>query len=214
MNFRELVFLLLPLILIPLTLYAVKSFGHVAGDVIIGAVFFIGIVKFASGSERRFMVILMIFSSLFESINVASGSYKYLGVVWVPLWVGLGWGILGLHLFKNRKLFGKLPPKAAYALACVLYFATWAYSGFAILGLIPAIFAVLGVYVLSLSAKLPPSFFLASGFLGVLIEFSGTNLGIWQYFDEAGMPIAAPLSILGLAYASVVTFVLWLSGLD
>jgi hypothetical protein len=214
MNFRETAFFLLPLLLIPLTLFAVKSFGQVAGDAIIGAAFFIGIAKFAEGNERRFMIIMAIFSSIFESINVASGSYKYLGVVWVPIWVGLGWGLLGLYLFKQRKLFARLGARAAYAISCLLYLATWAYSGFSIAGLIPALFAVLGVYVLSLSAKLPPAFFLAGGFLGVLIEFSGTNLGVWQYFDEAGVPIAAPLSMLGLAYASVVAFGLWLGGLD
>ncbi len=205
---------LLPLLLIPLTLYSVLLFGQIAGTVIIGLAFLIGIAKFADKKERKFMIILAVFSSLFENLNVALGSYQYLGVAEAPIWVGLGWGILGLYLIKHQKLLAKVPNNITYALACGLYLVIWGMSGFSLAALIPSIFGVLTIYVLTLSSNLPSSFFLSASALGMLIEFSGTSFGIWTYFDQLGLPIPPPLASLGLAYASVLTFALWLSGMD
>jgi hypothetical protein len=211
---KELLRLVLPLILIPLTLFAVSMFGHEAGNLIIGAAFLVGVSKFAQGNERRFMVILAIFAMLFEGLNVFSGAYKYLDTPSVPTWVGLGWSIVGIYLIKNLPLLKKVDDKISYLAACALYLGVFALQGFPLEFLIPAVFGVLGIYVLTVSSAMPASFFLGSSLLGMIIEIFGTSLGIWQYFDPAGFAIPVPLLNLGLAYSSVIVFALWISRLD
>jgi hypothetical protein len=214
MDVKTLAKLLLPLILIPLTLYAVSLFGHAAGNLIIGAAFLIGIVKFAEKKERRFMVMLAIFSLLLEGVNVALGSYKYIGVMQIPPWIGMGWGVVGLYLLKNLKMLRQANDKAAYAIAIVAYIAVWAATGADIPALIPLAFAILSVYVLAISSNLPASFFLSAGLLAVVIEYAGTAMKIWSYFDAAGNVVSPSYASLSLAYASVIAFALWASGAD
>lgn len=213
MNPTQLVKLLLPLLLIPLTLYSVSLFGHDAGNIVIGMVFFIAIVKFADINQRKFMIILATFASIFESVNVISGGYKYIGAPLVPLWVGLGWGILGLYLVKNVDTFKIISNKHVYIISIILFSIIWFLTGANIASLIALVIAIGTIYVLSLSSKFPASFFLFTSFLGVIIEFSGTTVGIWKYFLN-GLPINPPLLALSMAYCSVIAFGIWLSRID
>ncbi|MEK6981307.1 MAG: hypothetical protein AABX38_00115 [Candidatus Micrarchaeota archaeon] len=213
MNPNQLVKLLLPLFLIPLTLYSVSLFGHDAGNAVIGIAFFIAVVKFANESERKYMIILAVFASIFESVNVISGGYKYIGAPLVPLWVGLGWGILGLYLVKNVETFKSINNKNAYILSAIFFSAVWVLTGASIPSLVFLGVAISTTYVLSLSSKFPASFFLFTGVMGVVIEFFGTSVGVWKYFLN-GLPIDPPLLALSMAYCSVIAFGIWLSRID
>ena len=214
MNLTDIAKLIFPLALIPFTLYAVLSFGHDAGNAIIGFAFFIGMIKFAGDKERKFMIILAFFASLFEGLNVALGAYKYINAPTVPIWVGLGWGVLGIYLVKNLAIMKKINGGLAYLLALLLYLALWGAAGLNVGLLIPVVFSIAAIYVLSLSSKFPASFFLYTSFIGIVIEFSGTSLGVWTYFDGFGGAIPVPLISLGMAYAAVLAFTLWLSKID
>ncbi|MBI5047308.1 hypothetical protein HZC07_06285 [Candidatus Micrarchaeota archaeon] len=214
MESKEIIKLLLPLLLIPLTLYGVNAFGQNAGNIIIGISFFIAIVKFAEQKERRFMIVLAVFAAIFESVNVASGAYAYTGTKLVPIWIGLGWGIIGIYLVKNLKTLEKIDEKITYALTVILYLIVWGIGGFSATELMFVIFGIATVYVLSLSSKFPAAFFFYTCLIGMIIEFFGTTLGAWKYFDPSGGVIQAPLASLGLAYASVIGFCLWISKLE
>ncbi len=50
--------------------------------------------------------------------------------------------------------------------------------------------------------------------MGVIIETSGTQMGIWGYFNELGGEMFAPLAFLGMAYASVIAFSIWIVNLE
>jgi hypothetical protein len=214
MDSKQLVQVILPLLLIPLNLYAIQLFGQDAGNLIIGCAFFVGLVKFARGNERRFMIILVVFATVFESLNVVSGSYKYVGSPLVPFWIGLGWGVVGLYLVKLLPLLKKIEDRTAYSLSAILYPGLWAVTGMDLHAILPVVYAILGIFALTLSTAMPASFFLSAGLLGAVIELLGTSMGIWQYFDASGNPIPAQLPNLALAYASVIAFALWLSGID
>lgn len=211
MDFREALTLLLPLVLIPVTLYGVLLFGHDIGNVIIGLAFFIGFILFTKNKEeKRFMIILAIFSMLFEIANVAIGFYKYLDVVMVPNWIGLGWGVLGLYLLRNYKVISGISAQITYLVISLIYLSYWVVSGMQIPILIIVIFAIATIYLLSLSSNFSPSFFGFASLMGVVIEFSGTQLGIWTYFDNIGFAVFPNLAHLGMAYAAAIAFVLWL----
>ena len=211
MNLREALTLLLPLILIPITLYGVLLFGHDTGNVIIGIAFFIGVIKFTkTKEEKRFMIVLAIFSMLFEIANVAIGFYKYLDVVMVPNWIGLGWGVLGLYLIRNSSVISRISDQLTYFIMSVVYLSYWLASGMQIPILIVVIFAIATIYLLSLSSKFSTSFFGFASLMGVIIEFSGTELGIWNYLDNFGAVVFPNLAHLGMSYAAAIAFVLWL----
>lgn len=207
--------LLLPLLLIPLTLYAVAQFGEVAGNIVIGAAFVVGLVKFAKGKEKRFMLILAIFAMIFESINIISGSYRYAGSDLTPLWIGMGWGLVGLYVVRNApRVAERIGDMAAYALAVILYASTLAITGLQPPAIVAAAFAVAAVYVLRDASGLPAAFFLFAGATGVLIEFCGPYAGVWSYLDRAGAVMPPPLASMGFAYMAVIAFGMWLSGLE
>lgn len=208
---EDLAKLILPLLLIPANLYAVSLWGHVAGSLIMGTAFFIALVKFADKEERRFMVILTIFSIIMEGVNVALGSYRYAGVTEVPPWIGLGWAVVGIYLLKIRSIL-PLSNFHAYAVTALFYLTVWIFTGADASSLVAVAFAILGVYVLSISSDFPAVLFLFAGILGVLIEFLGVTMGVWTYFDAAGQVIRPPYPYLGLSYASIVAFALWAGG--
>ncbi|MBI2079406.1 hypothetical protein HYT84_01465 [Candidatus Micrarchaeota archaeon] len=215
MKSAGLIRLILPLLLIPLTLYAVLNFGHEAGNLIIGAAFLIGLLKFTENqNEKRFIIVLAIFAILFETANVALGLYKYLNVIQVPVWIGLGWGVLGIYLLRNKELLDQIKDNAAYAFTILVYLGVLVWSGVQVTNLIPVLFGIAAVYVLRLSSKFPASFYALASFMGILIEFSGTTVGIWTYFTETGSIMPPPLAYLGMAYASVIAFALWISRLE
>ncbi|MFH0737089.1 MAG: hypothetical protein V1827_00875 [Candidatus Micrarchaeota archaeon] len=214
MDLKDVASLALPLLLIPLTLYSVSSFGHDAGNAIIGLAFLICFARFADAKERWMMITLAILATLFETANVATGSYRYAGTNSTPIWVCLGWGILGIYLLKNQRVFAMAGANAAYAIAALAYLGAWLYTGALASMLLYSLFAVLTVYALGLVSERPPSFFLSAGLLGVIIELCGTSFKVWSYFGPGGGIIPVNTGSIGLAYATVVAFGMFLCGLD
>ncbi|MBI5223712.1 DUF2878 family protein [Candidatus Micrarchaeota archaeon] len=211
--------LILPLLIIPLTLQGVLMFGHSAADGIIGICFFIGAISIAkTQTERRFMITLAIFAMLFETANVAIGIYKYIDTIQVPVWVAIGWGVLGIYIVRNLETLKKINDRTAYILSGILFFGIWAGQGFQLSGtssIIHTIIGVLTIFVLSRSSSYPSAYFFFIALMGVIIEFSGTTFGVWTYFDPATkIAILPPLAGLGMAYASVLAFCMWISKLE
>ena len=207
--------LLLPILIIPITLYVAGSFGHTATNFLVGGCFLAGFMIFAkTNEERKLMLVLAIVASLFETSNVAIGAYTYANTIQVPLWVSLGWGVLGIYVVKNLKILNAIPTRVAYFFAVGLYFIAWFHAGMKLEGLFPPIAGILGVYVFSKSTEIQPGFFFYTGLMGMLIEFSGTSAGVWTYFSSPGVPMLVPLAALGTAYTSVIAFCMWLSKIE
>jgi len=214
MDAKEIAALVLPLFIIPLTLFSVLAFGHDAGNLIIGSCFLIGIARFADKKERRFMIILAVLATIFETVNIAAGSYRYIGTALPPVWIPLGWGVVGLYLLRNVPFFKRIENRPAFALAFLMYVCTWAITGFSTGGLIAAILAVAGIYALSLASGFPVAFFMYSAFMGILIESAGTSSGVWTYFGPDGAAVAPALAGLGMAYSAIIAFGLWASSVE
>ena len=214
MNLKQIAMLLIPLLIIPITLYGVSWFGNDAGNAIIGLAFFTGFIKFADMKERKLMLSLAIFAMVFEAANVALGAYKYTNSFLIPFWIPIGWGLVGLYIIKNKSAFERVGKTATLILIALLYLAVLGISGFSTNAIIASVMAAAGTYAISLSSKLPPATFLFTGFLGILIEFAGTGMGTWSYLDSAGLPISAPFAVLGMSYAAVFAFGTWVSRID
>ncbi len=215
MKLNDILTLLLPLLIIPITFYSVSTFGHMAGNAVIGIAYFVCLVKFTKDTnEKRLMIMLSIFITLFEKVSVAIGSYSYIGLTDVPMWISLGWSIVALYLLRNVPLFKKVDRKYVYVLASIFYLLIWAYSGFKLDLLMPSMFAVLGIYVVSSASKLPEAFFLATSFIGIVLEYFGTSFKLWTYFNPDGSTMAAPLAALGLGYISAIIFGIWISHVE
>ncbi len=206
-------FLLWPLFFIPITLYAVKAFGHLAGTLLLSVVFAYLFIYKAETRLRRLMIVLVVFSQVFETANVASGAYRYAGIIGAPLWISLGWGILGWWLASLEKEFAKISFKTAFAAICVLLIAfPLANGSLSATSLIAAV----GLYLLSLCVSQPFSTYAFTAFFGMLAEYSGTATGIWTYYDTliGAVPIHPDLASLALAYATVLAFSIWVSGYE
>ncbi|MGV8085792.1 MAG: hypothetical protein ACP5N9_06100 [Candidatus Bilamarchaeum sp.] len=215
MEIKKILQLFSPLLIIPITFYAVSNFGHVAGNVVIGLAFFVCLLKFTKNvNEKRLMILLSIFITLFEKVSIAIGSYSYLGLYDVPMWISLGWSVAAIYLLRNAELFRNIDRKVIYAAAVLIYLILWAFQGFRIDTLIPSVFTVLGIYVVSRSSSLPDGFFLFTSLIGILIEYCGTQLRIWSYFNQDGSIMAVPLAALGLVYVTMITFGLWISHVE
>lgn len=214
MQVKELLKLLLPLVLIPITLYAVLLFGHDAGNAIIGLAFLVSILKFANPKERRFIIILAFIAALAETGNVAIGFYKYANVTLVPLWIPLGWSVVGMYIFKNLQTLKKINNNVAYGLSAVFYFIIMYFAGLNQANVITSLFAVITIYVLTKSSKFPASLFLFTGIVGAIIETSGTMLKVWSYLDSLGNIVPAPLAYVAIGYSSLILVAAWISGIE
>lgn len=206
-------FLLWPLVFIPITLYAVKAFGHLAGTLLLSAVFAYLFIYKAEMRLRRFMIVLVVFSAVFETSNVASGAYKYAGTIGSPLWISLGWGILGWWLASLEKEFAKISFKTSFAAICVLLVAFPLVNGSLSA---TSLIAAAGLYLLSLCITQPFSVYAFTAAFGMLAEYAGTATGIWTYYDTffGVIPIHPDLATLALAYAGVLAFSIWVSGYE
>jgi hypothetical protein len=218
-DFKSILKFILPLFIIPITLLAVHSFGHIAGDIIIGIAFFASIVFVAkTQNERRLMIVMSIFAMLFETANVAIGIYKYEYTVQIPVWVAIGWGVLGFYIYKNLPVTKLLSLKNSLILSVILFVLVWVLMGSSFSGAngVVALLIILGsIFVLSKSSSFPHSFYLHMALCGMLIEYLGTSIGVWTYFDPATkIAMGVPLLGLGMAYASVMSFCIWISKLE
>src|SRR3989344_176546 len=111
----------LPLAIIPATLYVASNFGHEAATALVGIIFFLSAVKAANNNERRFMVTLAVFAGVLESAFVGIGWYKYTGTTLIPMWITLGWSLLGIYVLKNAPLIKNIKDRVVYPALVVFY---------------------------------------------------------------------------------------------
>ncbi len=207
------VFSFWPVLFVPATLYAVRAFGHVGADLLLGALFFYLFVFKSGLAVRRLMICLAVLATLFETANVAAGIYKYDGVLGGPLWISLGWGILGWWTDSLRPGLSKISFRHAFAGICAALLLFPLLNG--TLSVASAI-AAAGFYALSLATTSPFGLFLFTALFSMLAEYSGTAMKVWTYFDlnGSGAAIAPNLALLSLAYSMVMAFAFWVSGYE
>lgn len=200
-----------PLLFVPLTLFAVKSYGHVAGNLLLGALFLYLIVARSDLKTRRLMIVLAVFSTLFETANVASGAYTYHGTLGAPLWIGLGWAILGWWLVQLSPKLKSVPFWPAFGVAsAALALASYLTGTLSV----QVAFSVAGLYVLSLAIAQPFAIYAFTSLFAIVAEWSGTFAGVWTYYDAAQKAVAPDLAMLALVYPVVLAFSFWVSGFE
>jgi hypothetical protein len=202
-----------PLVMVPIMLFAVRQFGNNAGNLILGALFFYLIVMKADGPVRRLMIVLAVIGAIFETANVAAGFYSYAGTIGSPVWVSLGWGILGWWVTRLEPTLSKIPFIPAFAIS-VLMVCSNIVLGSGLTISIPI--AIAGLYVVSVCSKKPFGIYAFTTFFGVLAEYSGTATKTWTYYSLSGtgLPVPVDLASLALSYAVVLMFCFWLSGYE
>lgn len=203
---------LVPLLLIPATFIFVIPYGHDATNLFIGGVFAWVFLFKADMRGRRLMVILSTFAFAFETANVASGFYHYAGHPSLPMWVAMGWAVLGWYIVSLMPIFKKVPEWLAVgANALALLFVAIQYNFWSV----TLLFAAAGPYVYTRASSTLPSMFFAFGsIIGLVLEVSGTFLGVWAYTTAAGLPTTPEFGQLALGYATVLIFCYWLAGYD
>ncbi len=202
-----------PALFVPLTLYGVSQLGNSAGDVLLGALFFYLIAFRSDIRSRKLMITLAVLGMIFETANVAAGLYKYGGILGAPVWIALGWAILGWWVVQLEPALGKVQRNAWLVLVSVVIAAAAFLNGSLSLSL-PI--AIAGLYVISVSSTRPFGVYAFTALFGVLAEFSGPAAGVWNYFSPSGSGAVVPpdLAALALAYASVMAFCSWASGFE
>ncbi|MBI5226533.1 hypothetical protein HY994_04860 [Candidatus Micrarchaeota archaeon] len=200
-----------PLAFVPITILVVQRFGHDGANLLLGALFLYLFIQKADLRLRRLMIVLAVFSGLFETANVASGAYTYFGALASPLWISLGWAILGWWFMQLKPALEKVPFNAAFA-AISIVIAAASFSNHT-LGLTTAI-SIAGLYALSLSVKQPFAMFAFSSLFAIIAEVSGTYGRIWGYFDLNHAPVPPDLAMLALVYSVVMAFSIWISGYE
>ncbi len=202
----------LPLLLIPATFIFVLPYGHDAANLFIGAVFAYVFLFKSDMRGRRLMVILSTFAFAFETANVASGFYHYVGHPSLPMWVAMGWAVLGWYIVSLIPVFRKVEEWVAVganAIALLLVAIQYNFWG------VTMLFAAAGPYVYTrASSTLPTMFFAFGSIMGLVLEVCGTTLGIWAYTNTAGLPATPEFGQLALGYATVLIFCYWLAGYD
>ena len=208
----DLVKFLIPLLLIPITFIVLKPYGHDVINLFIGAVFAWVFLFKADLRGRRLMIILSTFAFAFETANVASGFYHYTGHDNLPMWVAMGWAVLGWYIVSLIPLFQKVKEWIAISLnAIALLLVAFAYNFWGV----SLLFAAAGPFVYTRgSLTLPTMFFAFGSIIGLVIEVSGTALGMWAYNTATGLPAIPEFGQLALGYATVLIFCYWLAGYD
>ena len=208
----ELFRIALPLALIPIVFAFLFPFGHDVINLFIGAVLFYVFLFQADQRARRLIVILSVFAGIFEIANVASGFYSYAGHPLVPLWVAMGWAVLGWYAVWLVPVFRKIPDWLAFSastlaiLSVSLAYHYWALS---------MLFAAVGVVLLSkTSTRFPAAFFAFGAIIGLVLEVAGTSLGVWRYTTASGALAIPEFGQLSIGYAMVLAFATWAAGYD
>ncbi len=209
---KESLTILLPLALIPLVIFSVLNFGSLAGIAILGITSAYLYLFKADAHTRRLMLVLVIFSQIFETMNVIGNFYNYQGDRGTPLWVSLGWAVLGWYALSVKSVLEKLNDKWTYAVLAVLY------GALAVLFNTFTVYVIFGfacVYFAQIASKnFKASYFAFLSVLGILIEYCGTHLGAWTYYTREGLAYFPDYFGLGLAYMMAVLFCMWVVGMD
>lgn len=208
-SLKDVAFLLIPIVFAPPILWATRTYGNLFGDFLVGAIFFAA-AYVSSRETRKLMISLAVISGMFETANVAVGSYAYHGTTGSPLWVSLGWGALGWWLV-NAEALKKLESRTAFVLASAVIAVTSVITG----TLSPFILiAIAGLYILSLASSQKFGMFLGTAFLGCFIEYFGTRFGAWGYLNSTGSVVLPSFASLALSYSAVFAFCFWISGYE
>ncbi len=212
-NFFQKSSLLWPFVFVPITLYAAKTFGHLAATLLLSALFFYLFVFKAERKTRRLMIVLAVFSAAFETANVGAGLYSYPGTIGAPLWISIGWAVLGWWLASLEKQFSKISFKTSFAVISLLLVAFPLYNNsFSV----NSAMAIAGLYMLSLCISQPFSLYAFTALFAMVVEYSGTVTGVWNYFNLNGTNgiVPADLAYLALAYSLILAFCFWISGYE
>lgn len=208
-SLKDVAFLLIPVVLAPPILLFTRVYGNLYGDFVVGVIFFAA-AYFSSKETRKLMITLAVISGMFETANVAVGSYAYNGTSGSPLWVSLGWGALGWWLV-NSSILKNLEFKAAFPLSVLVIFSTAVLTN----TLSPfLIISIAGLYVISLASSQKYGMFLGTAFLGCFIEYFGTFFGAWSYLNSAGSVVLPSFASLAMSYSAVYAFCFWVSGYE
>lgn len=200
-----------PLAFVPLTIFAVQKFGHEAANILLGVLFLGLFVWKADLPLRRLMIVLAVFSGLFETANVASGAYTYFDSLASPLWISLGWAILGWWFMQLKDEAAKISNNSAFAFTLIILVAVSFFNH--TLSLSTPI-ALAGLYALSLAVRQPFALYAFASIFALIAEFSGTYAGIWGYFNVNNQPVPPDLAMLALAYPTILAFSIWISGFE
>ena len=199
--------IVLILALLPITIFSVSVWGNEAGDILL----FVGLAYCFLKSDikiRRYMLLLVLVSYIFETASVAAKYYTYSGTIGVPFWIAIGWGILGWLAFSlNKKI--KLSDKICiivFLVASVLATFITKGSWFSI----PI--TLVSLWMLSKASGFKMKFFVIVFFLSWLIDFSGTYFKLWSYGGATGM--LSDWVLLGLTYCVFLGVGLWLSKIE
>lgn len=204
-------------LVVPFLLSLFPQYGHDSVTAVLGAITAYIFVFHADTRARRLMAILIVFSFAFETANVASGFYHYVYPVPLyyltsPLWIVLGWSVVGWYSVKAMPLFRKIPAWLAYGLvaASLLAVAT-AYNYW-----VPSLaFALFGVFLAALACqRIPVGMIAFTTIFGIVNEVVGSYFNIWSFTDKAGIAHIPEFGQLSIGYAFVLIFCLWLAGYD
>ncbi|GEM_PF-1538642 len=200
-----------PLAFVPLTIVLVQNVGHDAANVLLGALFLFVFIYRSDIRLRRFMIVLAVFSGVFETANLASGSYRLDGAVYSPLWISLGWAILGWWLIKLEPLAKNVSFTAAFVSATVVILlanlATQTLS-------VGTPLALAGLYALGLAVRQPFALYAFVCVFSILAELSGTFSGLWGYYAADGRPLLPDFALMALLYCAVIVSAIWISGYE
>ena len=202
-----------PILFVPATLYVVMQFGNDYANILVAILFF-GVFAFKSDMRtRRLMLVLAAMGNIFETANTAAGFYKYIGTLGAPLWIPLGWAVLGWWVASMEGEFRKISMKTGMAVtSAALLLSPLAVGSISI----SSIIAIAGLYCISLASRLPYAAFGFTALFSIMLEYMGTTIGAWQYFDPmgSGAPIPPNLAALAMAYATALALCLWISGFE
>ncbi len=201
-----------PLALIPIVFAFLFPYGHDVINLFIGAVLFYVFLFQADPRARRLIVILSVFAGIFEIANVASGFYSYAGHPLVPLWVAMGWAVLGWYAVWLVPVLRKIPDWLAFSASTLaLLIVSMSYHYWAL----SMLFAAVGVVLLArASTRLPAAFFAFGAIIGLVLEVAGTYLGVWKYTTASGALAIPEFGQLSIGYAMVLAFAAWAAGYD
>ncbi len=200
-----------PLLFVPLTIILAKNVGHEAANLLLGAVFLYVFIYRSDIRLRRFMIVLGVFSGIFETANLASGSYSMSGTTVSPLWVSLGWSILGWWLMQLEPLAKRITFTTAFLATIGLIVAANLLSHTFSVG---TPFALAGLYALGLAVRQPFALYTFVCGFSILAEMSGTYSGLWGYYDSNGLNILPDFALMALLYCAVIVSAIWISGFE
>jgi hypothetical protein len=191
--------------------------GHDFANMLIGAIAFYLFLYESTLRQRRLMIIMQVFAYAFETANVSSGFYHYVFPTMpyysaVPLWITLGWAIMGWWSVRAIDRFRRVPAWFSYSIAGAAMISV----GFAFDYWMPSmVFAIFGIYLAERACRqIPVGLIVFATVFGILNEVFGPLSGVWSFTDAHGISHIPEFGLLSIGYAYVLVFCMWLAGYD